>query len=166
MGNEFIKTNHIGIAIGVFENIPVSAKKSSVTSTICHNDGFMRGKTGGKRTYMGRVHIDVNSAVCWGTGCHDGHAKKMGSITSGLVTSQQASDFPEGLLIITGCIGVFESISVLDGFSGGRISMVGLADSTILLGDDVGQCRSGVAIRCFQDLCMFMDETVVGFLGQ
>ena len=84
---------------------------------------------------------------------------------SGLVTAQQASDFPESLFIITGCIRVFESIGVLDGFNGGDISMMGLADATILLGDDIGWCQSGVAIRCFQDLHMFLDESIVGFLG-
>ena len=82
--------------------------------------------------------MSTNSAVSWRTGCHDCHAKEIGGITSGLVTVQQASDFLESYFIITGCIGVFESIGVLDGFNGGGISMIGLADSRVLLGDDGG----------------------------
>ena len=85
---------------------------------------------------------------------------------SGLVTVQQAGDFPESLFIITGGVGVIESIRVLDGFRDSRISLSGLADPTILLGDDVGCCRSGVPIRCFQNLCMFLDESIMGLWGQ
>ena len=40
--NKFIKTNHVGIAIGIFKDIPVSTKESGVTTTISHNNGFMR----------------------------------------------------------------------------------------------------------------------------
>ena len=121
---------------------------------------------GGKGTDMTRIHIDMNGVVSRETGCRDGHAKEMGSITSGLVTVQQTSDFPESLFIITGCVGVFKSISVMDGFCGGHISMMGLADSTILLGDSIGWRQNGVAVRCFQSLHMFLDESIMGFWGQ
>ena len=67
---------------------------------------------GGKGTYAGRVHMNTNSAVSWRTECCDCHAEEMGGIMSGLVTAQQASDFPESLFIITGCIGVFGSVVV------------------------------------------------------
>ena len=115
---------------------------------------------------MTRIHIDMNGVVRRETGCHDGHAEETGIITSGLVTAQQMSDFPESLFFITRCVGVFESIRVMDGFCGGRISMMGLADSTILLGDGIGWRRNGVAIRCFQNLCTFLDESIMGFWGQ
>ena len=72
----------------------------------------------------------------------------------------------DSLLIITGGIGVFESICVLDWISGGGIGMMSLADSTILLGNSVGWCQSGVAISHLQDPCMFLDESIAGFLGQ
>ena len=86
MGNEFIKANHVGIVIGIFKNIPVGTKESGVTPAIHHNNGFMGRKAGDKGTYMGRVHIDTNSVVCWGTGCCDSHAEETGGIMSGLVT--------------------------------------------------------------------------------
>ena len=114
---------------------------------------------------MTRIHSDMNGAVSRETGCRDGHAKETGSVTSGLVTAQQMSDFPESLFIITGCVGVFESISAMDEFRGGRIGMMGLADSTILLGDHIGWRQNGVAIRCFQNLCTFLDESITGFRG-
>ena len=44
--------------------------------------------------------------------------------------------------------------------------MMSLANSTILLGDGAGWFQSGVAIGCFQDLSMFLDESIAGFLGQ
>ena len=47
------------------------------------------------------IHIDMNSAVSRGTGCHDGHTKEVGSVMSGLVTVQQLVDFLESLFIIT-----------------------------------------------------------------
>ena len=87
MCNKFIKTNHIGIAIGIFKNIPVSTKKSGVTTTICHNNGFPRRKVGDKRTYSGRVHIYTNGSVRRRTGCGNSHAKEAGGIMSGLVTA-------------------------------------------------------------------------------
>ena len=121
---------------------------------------------GGKRMDMTRIHIYMNSAVSRETGCRDGHAKETGSVTSGLVTAQQMSDFPESLFIITGCVGVFKTISVMVGYRGGHISMMGLADSTILLGDGVGWRRNGVAVRCFQNLRTFLDESITGFWGQ
>ena len=73
--------------IGIFENIPVSTKKSSVTTAIYDNNGFTRRKAGDKRTYAGRVHIDPNSLVSWRTGCSDSHPEEAGGITSGLLTA-------------------------------------------------------------------------------
>ena len=139
MGNEFIKTNQVGIVIGIFKNIPVSStKESGITTTICHNNGFMRRKVGDKGAYSGRVHIDTNSSVSWGTGCCDSHAKEVGSIMSGLVSVQQVGHLSESFLIITGGIGVFEGICVLNRFNGGGIGMMSLANTTILLGDGTG----------------------------
>ena len=86
MGNKFVKTHHVGMAVGVLKDIPVCPKKASVTTAISHNNRFMRSKTGDKSTYLGRVHVDTNSLVSWGTGYRDSHAEETGGITSSLVT--------------------------------------------------------------------------------
>ena len=72
--------------IGILKDIPVSTKKSSVTTTICHNNRFVGREVGDERTYFGRVDIDTDSPVRWRVESCDSHAKKMGSFTSGLVT--------------------------------------------------------------------------------
>ena len=86
-GNKFIKTNHICISISIFKNIPVGAKEAGITATICHNNGFLRSKMGGKGMDTARIHIYMNSVVCRETGCRDSHTKEAGSIMSGLVTA-------------------------------------------------------------------------------
>ena len=86
MHNKFIKTNHIGIVSGILKYIPVSTKKSSVTTTICHNNGFSGREVGDEGMYFGRVHIDTDSPVRWRVGSGDSHAKEVGSFMSGLVT--------------------------------------------------------------------------------
>ena len=74
--------------------------------------------------------------------------------------------FSDSFLIITGGIRVFESISVLDGFNGGGIRMMSLANTTILLGNGAGWGQSGVTVGRFQDLSAFLDKFIAGFLGQ
>ena len=86
MHNKLVKTNHVGIAIGILKYIPVSTKESSVTSLICLNNGFVEREVGDERTYFGRVHIDTNSLVRQRVGNGDSHVKELGSFTSGLVT--------------------------------------------------------------------------------
>ena len=86
MCNKFVKTNHVGIAIGIFKDIQVSTKKSGVTTAICHNNGFAGREAGDKRTYFGRVHIDTDSLVMQRVGSDDSHTKESGSFMSGLVT--------------------------------------------------------------------------------
>ena len=36
--DKFIKTNHIGMSIGILKHIPVSAKESSITTAISHSN--------------------------------------------------------------------------------------------------------------------------------
>ena len=99
--------------------------------------------------YFGRVHIYTDSLGRCRVGSGDGHAKKSGSFMTGLVSLEHAGHFPESLLIITGSVGVFESICVMDGFERAGIGMMGLANTTILLGDSVGRVRGGGTIWCF-----------------
>ena len=87
MCNEFIETNHVGILIGILKDIPVTTKKSCVTTAICHNNRFVGREVGDKRTYFGRVHIDTNSLVEWRVESGDSHAKESCSIMGGLVTA-------------------------------------------------------------------------------
>ena len=87
MCNKFIKTNHIGIAIGVFNNIPVGAKESCVTSSICHNNRLTRREVGDERSDSARVHIYTDSLVRQRMRFGGSHANEMSSITSGFVTA-------------------------------------------------------------------------------
>ena len=67
------------------------------------------------------------------------HAKKLGSVSTGLVTPEHVGHFLESLLIITRGIRVFDSISIMDGFEHAGIGMMGLANTTILFGDSAGR---------------------------
>ena len=82
-------------------------------------------------------------------GSGDGHAKKAGSFTTGLVTLEHMGHFPESLLIITWSVRVFKSICVMDGFEHAGIGMMGLANTAILIGDTAGRDRGGCTVWCF-----------------
>ena len=54
----------------------------------------------------------------------------------------------------------------MDGFNGGGIGMMGLANADILLGDCAGRIQGEVTIGQLQNLRMFLDKFIPGFLGQ